>query len=306
MTMTSSSGTDRPIVVGVDGSALADAAVLWAGAEAARRGTSLHVVHAFVHLHAVGGYVAVLDTADPLEIGGEVCERAARAAREAFPALTVTTEVRVGRAAPELIKASRDAAMVVLGARGHGRVTGLLVGSVSQQVAMYARCPVVVVRGTGDRGPVVVGVDGSPAAADALRFAVEYAAATGVPVRAVRAEYVELPMGAPPGAWYADLVDRSSQATEAARRAVEDVAADHPGVDIELEVVRRHPEAALVEEAADAGLLVVASRGLGGFTGLMLGSVSQGVLSRAQVTVAVVPGAEGEEHPDDPHVPERP
>lgn len=300
MTMTSPSEMNRPIVVGVDGSSLADTAVLWAAAEADRRGTTLHVVHAFVHLHAVGGYVAVLDTANPLEIGGEVCERAAGAAREAFPSLTVTTEVRVGRAAPELIKASREAAMLVLGARGHGRVTGLIVGSVSQQVAMYARCPVVVVRGPAASGPVVVGVDGSPAAAEALRFAVAHAAATGAPVRAVRAEYVELPMGAPPGDWYADLVARSEQATVAARRAVDEVAAEHPGLDIELRVLRRHPEAALVEEAEGASLLVVAKRGLGGFTGLMLGSVSQGVLSRAKVSVAVVPGGEEPEHPDDP------
>ncbi|WP_413450325.1 universal stress protein [Georgenia phoenicis] len=298
--MTSPSEMNRPIVVGVDGSSLADTAVLWAAAEADRRGTTLHVVHAFVHLHAVGGYVAVLDTANPLEIGGEVCERAAGAAREAFPSLTVTTEVRVGRAAPELIKASREAAMLVLGARGHGRVTGLIVGSVSQQVAMYARCPVVVVRGPAASGPVVVGVDGSPAAAEALRFAVAHAAATGAPVRAVRAEYVELPMGAPPGDWYADLVARSEQATVAARRAVDEVAAEHPGLDIELRVLRRHPEAALVEEAEGASLLVVAKRGLGGFTGLMLGSVSQGVLSRAKVSVAVVPGGEEPEHPDDP------
>ncbi|PYF97368.1 Nucleotide-binding universal stress protein, UspA family [Georgenia satyanarayanai] len=300
--MTRPTDPNRPVVVGVDGSALADTAVLWAAAEAERRGTSLHVVHAFVHLHAIGGYVAVFDAAEPVEIGGEVCERAARAAREAVPGLTVTTEVRVGRAAPELLKASLGASVLVLGARGHGRVTGMIVGSVSQQVAMYARCPVVVVRGTAEQGPVVVGVDGSPAAAGALRFAVEHAAATGASVRAVRAEYVEMPMGAPPGDWYTDLVDRSQQATEAARRAVEEVAADHPAVDVELRVLRRHPEATLVEESTDASLLVVAKRGLGGFTGLMLGSVSQGVLSRATVSVAVVPGGEEPEHPDDPHV----
>src|SRR5690606_1972382 len=128
-TMTSSSDTTRPIVVGVDGSALADAAVLWAAAEADRRGTSLHVVPAFVHLHACGGELPQLETAAPLEIGGAVCVRAERQAREASHGLTDTTGVRVGRAAPELIKASREATTVVLGARGHGRVTGLLIGS---------------------------------------------------------------------------------------------------------------------------------------------------------------------------------
>lgn len=302
MTMTTSSTPARPIVVAVDGSSLSEAAVRWAAAEAGRRGTTLHIVHAFVYVHAVGGYMGVFDTADPAEIGGDVCERASRAALEVYPDLTVTSEVRVGRAAPEVIKASRDASMVVLGARGHGRLTGLLAGSVSQQVAMYARCPVVVVRGDDEPAParrVVVGVDGSSAATGALRFAAEHAAATGVPVLAVRAEYVEMPVGVP-GEWYSALAERATEATEAARRGVEEVAAEVPGADIDLRVVRNHPETALVEESADAGLLVVASRGLGGFKGLMLGSVSQGVLSRAAVTVVVVPGGQEPEHADDP------
>lgn len=302
---TSGSPVQRPIVVAVDGSGLADTAVLWAAGEAERTGAPLHLVHAFVYVNAVGGYVAVFDTADATEFGAEVCGRAAGLVREAHPAVTVTTEVRVGRAAPEIIKASRDAAMVVLGARGHGRVTGLLLGSVSQQVAMYARCPVVVVRGEDPArtGRVVVGVDGSPAATDALRFAVRHAAATGAKVRAVRAEYVEAPAGIPPGEWYDDMVDRARQATEDVRATVEEVSREYPDVDLELRVVHWHPVRALVDESADASLTVMASRGLGGFKGLLLGSVSQGVLSRAEGTVVIVPGtAEEPTRSDDPGV----
>ncbi len=280
------------VVVGVDGSALSAAAVRWAAGEAERTGAPLHVVHAFVYFHAMGGY-AVMDRADPDEIGGEVCAAAVEQARAEHPDLAVTGEVRVGPAAPQLLKAAREASMIVLGARGHGRVGGMLVGSVSQQVALHARCPVVVVRGQADAGPVVVGMDGSAEADDALRFALRHAAGVGAPVRVVRAEYLESPPGVPPGEWYADLVARLEELTGKVRTTVEEARREFPGVDVEVRVIHQHPVTTLVEESADARLLVVASRGLGGFAGLLLGSVSQAVLTRSTTSVAVVPRAAG-------------
>ncbi len=283
------------VVVAVDGSSLADEALRWAAAYATRTGAPLHVVHAFVYVHAMGGY-AVFDPADPEELGGKVCEDAVSVVRAGYPDLPVTAEVRLGPAAPQLLKAAKDAAAIVLGARGHGRVGGMLIGSVSQQVAMHARCPVVVVRGSGEHagGPVVVGLDGSPEAARALRFALGYAGGVGAPVRAVRSTYLEAPPGVPPGAWYGDLMERVEELTRTVRAQVEAARGEFPGVDLDLRIVHRHPVEALVEEADDAQLLVVASRGLGGFTGLLLGSVSQGVLSRSRLPVAVVPRS-GEE-----------
>lgn len=282
----------RPILVAVDGSSLSYAALRWAAATARHSGAPLHIVHVFVYLPPVSGR-AVFDPTDPHELGGRVVDEAADIVRAEHPDLAVTTEVRVGRAAPDLVAMSREAAMVVLGARGHGRVAGIFLGSVSQQVAMHAACPVVVVRGGGSTvadAPVVVGLDGSPEAEGAFRFALERAAAGNSPVRVVRAEYVEAPPGAPPGPWYADLVERVVELTGQVRATVEEARRAHPDLDIELRVVHDHPVTALVESSTDACLLVVASRGLGGFAGLLLGSVSQGVLSRAQVPVAVVPG----------------
>ncbi|WP_324651837.1 universal stress protein [Georgenia sp. H159] len=288
-------GPTGAIVVGVDGSPLSDAALRWAAAEAERTQLPLHVVHVFVHVAVIGGYVSF--TADPEELAGHVRDEAVRTARSERPDLEVTAEIRVGAAAPELIAASEGAAMLVLGARGHGRVAGLVIGSVSQQVAMHAGCPVVVVRGVGvdPAAPVVVGMDGSAESVGALRFAVGHARALGAPVRVVRSEYVESPPGVPPGAWYGELVEQTRQVTADVRSMVEE---RYPGV--ELRVVREHPVAALVEESADASMLVVATRGLGGFAGLLLGSVSQGVLTRATVPVAVVPRSEAEEAPADP------
>jgi len=288
MTINSVPAPAGAVVVGVDGSALSEAALLWAAAEAHSRGAPLHIVHAFVYVHAMGGF-AVVDVATPDEIGGEVCAAASARVRAEHPDLPVTVEVRVGPAAPQLIKASREASLVVLGARGHGRVGGVLVGSVSQQVALHSRCPVVVVRGRGEDGPVVVGMDGSVEADEALRFAIRHAEGVGAPLRVVRAEYVEALPGVPPGEWYADLVDRMQALTETVRARVAEVAREPPGVEVELEVVHQHPASALVDESAQARLLVVASRGLGGFAGLLLGSVSQAVLSRSMASVAIVP-----------------
>ena len=295
MTTELTSAPAGAVVVGVDGSSLSDEALAWAAAEAARSGAPLHVVHAFVHVSVIGSFSAV-SPADRESLGGAVVHAAADRARAAHDSLPVTEEVCLGPAAPQLLNAAKDARMIVLGARGHGRVGGMLVGSVSQQVAMHARCPVVVVRGSTDHtdGPVVIGMDGSPEAGAALRFGLRHADGVGAPVRVVRAEYLESPPGVPPGEWYADLVDRLHEMTESVRAEVDAAREEFPRLDLDLRVIRRHPVKALVEESADARLVVVASRGLGGFTGLLLGSVSQGVLSRAPVPVAIVPrsGAE--------------
>ncbi len=290
MNTTSRPALRNTIVVGVDGSTLSHDALAWAAAEAERRGLGVHILHVFVYIQPVAGY-AVFDPADPEELGGHVCEEAAATIRSTHPDLPVTTEVRVGRPAPELVQLADESAMVVLGARGHGRIGGLLIGSVSQQVATHARCPVVVVRGTerADRAPVVVGMDGSSESVEALRFALDHARSLGAPVRVVHSEWVDTPPGAPLGAWYGDLIQRARERTEAVRSAVDDVVTHIPGVDVEFRAVDTHPVDALTEESEDASLLVVASRGLGGFAGLLLGSVSQGVLSRATVPVAIVP-----------------
>lgn len=101
----------------------------------------------------------------------------------------------------------------------------------------------------------------------------------------MRAEHVD----PPDGDWYGRLIDPVQRITAHVRTAVNDAAREFPDVEVDLRIIRRNPVRALVNESAEASLLVVASRGLGGFKGLLLGSVSQGVLSQAAGPVAIVP-----------------
>ncbi|MFC7615699.1 universal stress protein [Actinokineospora soli] len=179
----------------------------------------------------------------------------------------VTGDMPESAPVPALLR--QDACLVVLGSRGLGGFGGLLLGSTAVQVAAHARCPVVVVRGERS-GDVVVGVDGSAHSVEAIAFAFGEAQRLGAGVVAVTA---------------------GSQEDEAARALAESVAGwaeRYPDVPVRRSVVRGHAARALVDAAADAALLVVGSRGAGGFRGMLLGSVSQGVLHHATCPVAIV------------------
>ena len=280
------------VVVGTDGSPRGQHAVLWAAAEAARRTATLHVLSTVAPMDTLAAY-DLYPPNMPRALDRSVAERAVEEVRKHHPDLAVTSEVRAGRAAHELVKASLGAALVVVGARGHGPLAGKVLGSVSQQVVGHAHCPVVVVRRSAplDDGPVVVGVDGSPAASTALEFALADAARRGTYLRVLHAQYVETGIGSvAPAGWSSDLTDVLTEEAAAVRTIVEQAATRHPGVDVDLRAVHEHPVEALRRESEDAGLLVVGTRGLGGFSGLLLGSVSHGVLSRARCAVAVVRG----------------
>ena len=135
------------IVVGADGSAASAAAVTWAAGEAAARGASLEVVHAW-SIPAISDPVSMMPIQLPLDVMEQearaVCD-AAVAAAKAAGAPSVTGSVRRGSAAEHLVAESKTADLVVVGSRGRGGFVGLLLGSVAQQVASHAACPVVVV-----------------------------------------------------------------------------------------------------------------------------------------------------------------
>ena len=287
------------ILVGVDGSPAAQAAVEWAAEEATRQQRPLHLVHGFggplsgppVSLDSPDeGLVRSRVRSDAEQVLGEAVARA----RSASPGLEVTTELVAGGAAAALLGEARGGAkMVVLGSRGMGGFRGLLVGSVSAEVASHAPCPVVVVRPreegaaepSATTGRVVVGMDGSDVSALAVEFAFETAARRGLGLTALRAW--ELPAGSSP--W---LVTAASRMEDEERQAVTDSLSrwqrQFPDVDARPQVVNGHAAHALVTASAGAELVVVGSRGRGGFAGLLLGSVSQTVLQHASCPVAVV------------------
>ncbi|MEV0135946.1 universal stress protein [Dactylosporangium sp. NPDC050688] len=288
------------IVVGVDGAAASLDAVRWAAAEAGLRQVPLEVLLAYhwrVPLTAFAPTAALAESAG--RHAREMVDQAAREARATAPGITVTGTAAIGRPAPALLQAADGAVMLVVGTRSHHAVTGALLGSVSQQVAAHAGCPVAVVRGRADpSGSVLVGVDGAPSAVQVTRSAFAEARLRGCDLLAVRA--VETPMapytvGMPPLMYDTAEVRRSL--TEEATRLVAAIGADYPDVPWELHGVDGDAAEVLVRRSRAVQLAVVGSRGHGGFAGLLLGSVGLHLLHRAECPVLVVRGgaAPGEE-----------
>jgi nucleotide-binding universal stress UspA family protein len=267
-----------PVVAGIDGSAHSRAAAALAAWEAARNNRTLRLV---------SGLEQPLTAGDGTLPPDALLRDAAGSLQNDHPGLHVEIEATVGNPRAVLVDESRDAALVVLGSRGLGGFKGLLLGSVSTQVAAHARAPVIVARGAlgdgahtppapGD-GPVVVGVDGSPGSAAAAEFAFDEADARRQPLIAVYAWQVPRV-----GEEEAGRVPEEATARPAARYP--DVPVEHRTVDA------TNPAQALLEVGDEVGasLVVVGSRGRDGFSGLLLGSVSQAVLNHAHRTVAVV------------------
>ena len=284
---------NREIVVGYDGSTHADEALAWAARAARREHAPLRIVH--VARTFIDGYVIADRPSDlTVQLGGQVLAEGVERLRAMFPDIEVTTQLKpLDSVAAVLTEASTDARLLVVGSRGRGGFAGLLLGSVSITVAAHAHCPVVVVRakpaaaGPAIR-PVVVGVDGSPTSTSAVDYAFDQASRLGLPLAAVHAW--ELPtLFGPVPPWLPEEVEEIRMAEKA---VLSESLAGHmeryPDVHVTSMVHRGGPAHVILAAAEDAALLVVGSRGLGGFRGLLLGSVSQAVLHHATCPVAVV------------------
>lgn len=313
-TQSATQGTARPevrsahgrgVVVGYDGSPSATQALHWAAEEAARRGRPLTVLHA-VSFH---GPPASLFGAGP-SLASEARELSARVAEEGVrrvrsehlvpERLPVEADVELVDVTTALVDASHVADLVVVGNRGRGGVAGALLGSTAFSVTARAACPVVVVRGEdgrrpGPEQPVVVGVDGSPSADAAVRFAADAAASAGALLRVVAAwtmpEVVAAGIGYTP--YDAELVEWiKTETREVADRAYAQATAAHPDISAEVLLVEDRAQRALTAASEGAGLVVVGARGRGAVSGLFLGSVSHGVIHGASCPVAVVRAAD--------------
>lgn len=265
----------QTVLAGVDGSQQSLHAARWAAAEAYQRCAPLRLV--FINN-------------DPArtEYAQQSVREAAASCRESTPEVDVSEEIATGDPIEQLIGASRQAKLVVVGSRGHGSFALALLGSVSAALAAHAHSPVVVVHGEGTcTGPVVVGVDDSPHSRAALGFGYAAARRCGVELIAVQAWHAEGLLSVPLPPEDQDLVRQ--RAEWSLGQQMEDWQARFPDVRAHAVVCRSHPVAALVDAARDAQLLVVGHRGRGGFTGLYLGSVASGVLRHAQCPVAVIP-----------------
>ncbi|MGC5019437.1 universal stress protein [Micromonospora sp. DT47] len=283
----------RPVVVGVDGSPSSLVAAEHAARAAVLRSRPLHLVHGYLHPL---GYGVPLNPYDlglpaPTEEARKMLERTAADLADRWPGLTVQVRQVAGGPGATLVEESRRAELVVLGSRGLGGFAGLLLGSVGTQVAAHAHCPVLVVRPKEQPipvdGPVLVGVDDSDGARLAAGYAADEAVRRGTPLVLVHVGPPDEDRPVPEeveesrAAYRAEAVRLLAEASAAVR-------ADHPDL-----VVREHPVRAaspargLVEASGGASVLAVGTRGRGGFTGLLLGSVSQAVTQHAHCPVLV-------------------
>lgn len=286
-------GADDVIVVGVDGSDESTRALRWAAGEAALRHVPLHVVFACAPTGGVCGAGLSVPRQvydDFVHAGRELLRDAVETAHAVAGDVVVTSDMPNEPPSPTLIELSRTARTVVVGASGSGGFAGMLAGSTAVAVAGHAHCPVLVVRGRDKdaASPVVAGVDGSPDSERALGVAFEEASWRNVPLVAVHAwrdaDYLTLPLTE-------SSLDGDTADDEQWRMLAECLAGwaeKYPDVPVKRVVVRDRPRQQLLHWTQQAQLIVIGSRGRGGFPGLTLGSVGHALVHHAQCPVLIV------------------
>jgi nucleotide-binding universal stress UspA family protein len=289
-----SASIERPgIVVGVDGSAASKAAIDWAARDASLRSISLTLVH-------VAGGLGGTWPQTPPPIGfGEWQQRQGREliadavrivedATRGADAVRVKTEMYYSAIIPTLVDMSKEAEIVVVGRRGQGAF-GALLGSVSTAMIHHAHCPVAVIREEDPlmphpaQAPVLVGVDGSQASELATAIAFDEASRRHVDLIALHA-------------WSdAGVLDFPGMDWSTMKASEDEVLAErvagwqerYPDVTVHRLVACDRPARQLIEHAEAAQLVVVGSHGRGGFSGMLLGSVSAAVVQSSHTPVIV-------------------
>lgn len=295
------------VLVGVDGSTASLHALDWAANHARTRGWGLHLacaytLPAFTAASLDGGYAALDDSAIREGAAAVLAEAAARVADLGVP---VASKVYTGDAGGVLVELSRQVRLAVVGTRGRGGFADRLLGTVSSALPAHAYCPTVVVPLRDSQGHlvpegaeipvtrplqrIVVGVDGSEQAEKALRCAITEAEAWGASLTAVAG----VPLGAMTGAlsWLPAAVDHEQvlrDMEDGLDVLVDKALVEHPDLTVRRIVLDGTGAELLTEFSVATDLIVLGSRGRGGFRGLLLGSTSQAVLHHASCPVMVV------------------
>ncbi|GAA2607792.1 universal stress protein [Paractinoplanes durhamensis] len=284
--------TTKTVIVATDGTDTSLHAVAWAAREAERRAVPLRIVHAYdwdwreSRLDIGNDYIDIAR-----EVAEGIVAQAGRRAHTVAPRITIQTDLLVGHAVPKLLEVSDGAELLVLGRRGRGGFAGLLLGSVSQRLAVHATCPVVVVHDESapDSGPITAGVDDSPSAEDVLQIAFEMASTRGGPVEVVHSFLPPVPLWLQPSVNPRDVATPDFDAYE--RNRLEERLAPwrdkYPNVPAEVVMTHESIAAALVERSRHAQLVVVGSRDRGAVAGALLGSTGLQLLHHAYCPVLI-------------------
>ncbi len=288
--------SDYGVLVGVDGSSESDAAVRWAAGEAVLRDlpvTLMHVIAPIVVSWPVR-YLESSYTEWQQENAQHVIEQAQKTLHasigdSALPA--VRAQVRHDGIVSELAAASAESTVVVIGSRGMGPVGGAVLGSVSRSLLHHARCPVTVVKADaaqpdGRHSPVLLGIDGSPASEAATAFAFEEASLRGVDLVALHA-WTDVGVFPIVGMDWHQYEDEGHEVLGERLAGWQE---QYPDVTVRRRIVCDRPARWLIDEAKRAQLVVVGSRGRGGLSSMLLGSVSTAVAESATAPVTVVRG----------------
>lgn len=287
------------IVCAVDGSDASKTAAKWAANTAVKRGIPLRLVSSYSmpqFLYAEG-MVPPQELYEDLEAETlEKIEEAKKVAVDFLPDVDVSHQIEEGSPIDMLLDLSEQCTMIVMGSRGLGGLSGMVMGSVSAAVVSHASCPVVVVREDNHvteetkYGPVVVGVDGSGVSQKAIENAFKEADARGAELIAVHT-------------WMDMQVQASLAGLSAAQQQWQVVEEEQnallghrlagwqerfPDVKVTKVVTRDRPVRALADASEGAQLLVVGSHGRGGFKGMLLGSTSRALLQAAPCPMMVV------------------
>jgi len=285
------------IIIGVDESEGAAAALRWGLDHAATHREAVTAVLAWTHrdqhhLDPHADYDLHYGADDARRDLAAIVERAI-----GTPEHRVHLRAVCGSPGSVLLEHSAEASLVVVGARGMGGFKGLLVGSVSREVLSRSSSPVAVVREpvAEPDGPIVVGIDGSPSSRRALAWALHEARARGSRVVALNAWHVSS-AGDMYGSAYLGLDSLRDGAEQLLDREL--AQADTSGLvsPPERRLEERHAAGALVDASATASMVVVGSRGHRPLTGLLLGSVSDQVAHHAHCAVVVVPPSSARRH----------
>ena len=284
---------DKAILVGVDGSHASYKATWWAANYAKHAGLTLQIVCAY----SLPSYAAVSFDATYTAMGDdnaahsdaqEILSKAKAIADE--QGVEATTLIVTGDPASVFVELSRNYNLIVIGNRGKGGLAERLLGTTSSSLPAYAYCPIVVVPYTDDDGNlmhlnntitrVAVGSDESKWGLKALEIAANFAAAWDAELDVISA--VPNMKGSDDEGVMASFKDD----LEVRIKPLEEA---HPDLKINKQIVPGPAVGALTTASYDHDVVVVGSRGRGGFTGLLLGSTSQGLLQHAVGPVYVVP-----------------
>lgn len=284
------------VLVGVDGSSWALAAVGWAVAEAILRRVQITVVHVVTPLTAStlawpGGRIPeevlqIQDT-DARTVIAEAMNVVQDSIDDGYRP-QIRSELSFGGVVPTLVELSKNADLLVVGPRGRNGQHRRLLGESSSGLIRHARCPVAIVHNPptspeSARLPVLLGTDGSPASELATEIAFCEASWRGVDLVALHV----LGDG--------DMSSLYSMEWSALQASVRKPIAErlatweerYPDVTVNLEVQFERPARQLIDESERSQLVVVGSHGRGGFAGMLLGSVSATVAQEAAVPVIV-------------------